>query len=60
MKRQIGTSRRAAEFFGGFNLNPHNPGVDGHTRNERAMHSIIYLVGLVVVVMFILSLLGLH
>jgi hypothetical protein len=27
---------------------------------EVAMHSIIYLVGLIVVVMFVLSLLGLH
>jgi hypothetical protein len=29
-------------------------------RKVTAMHSIIYLVGLVVVVLFVLSLLGLH
>jgi hypothetical protein len=29
-------------------------------REVTAMHSIIYLVGLVVVVLFVLSLLGLH
>jgi hypothetical protein len=34
--------------------------MDCPTRNEAYMHSIIYLVGLVVVVLFILSLLGLH
>jgi hypothetical protein len=37
----------------------HNPSLDC-SRGFGTMHSIIYLVGLIVVVMFILSLLGLH
>ena len=41
------------------NLNPHNPVMDCHCE-RGSMHSVIYLVGLVVVVLFILSLLGLH
>jgi hypothetical protein len=40
-------------------LNPHNPTMDCRARGI-AMDSIIYLVGLIVVVMFILSVLGLH
>jgi hypothetical protein len=46
--------------LGSISSDPHNPLVDCHTRSERPMDSIIYLVGLVVVIMFILSLLGLH
>jgi hypothetical protein len=40
-------------------LTPHDP-LGGMRRGARAMHSIIYLVGLIVVVMFILSALGLR
>jgi hypothetical protein len=40
-------------------INPHSPSSD-RARTERAMDSIIYLVGLIVIVMFILSALGLH
>ena len=42
-----------------FSLNSHSPTVDC-VREVSIMHSIIYLVGLVVVVLFVLSLLGLH
>jgi hypothetical protein len=40
-------------------INPHSPRSD-RANPERAMDSIIYLVGLIVVVMFILSALGLR
>jgi hypothetical protein len=39
---------------------PHGPGQDRREARERTMHSIIYIVGLIVVVLFILSALGLR
>jgi hypothetical protein len=35
-------------------------GSPGRTASERHMHGLIYLIGLIVVIMFILSLLGLR
>lgn len=35
-------------------------GLWGYLKERRAMHQIIYLVGLIVVIMFILSFLGLR
>jgi hypothetical protein len=54
-----GTLCQRSRYDTAFSLNPHNPTVDCRARGA-AMDSIIYLVGLVVVVMFVLSILGLH
>jgi len=41
-------------------LDPHNPHEEMCARRTCEMNSIIYLVGLVVIVMFVLSAIGLH
>ena len=56
----MGTLAARLRFSEAVHLNPNNPKMDCCTGIEGSMHSIIYLVGLVVVVMFILSLLGIH
>jgi hypothetical protein len=57
---KLGNILEATSFLYTLCLNPHNPTLDCGTRGDHPMHSIIYLVGLVVVVLFVLSLLGLH
>jgi hypothetical protein len=56
--RSGGTFNRAAGFIV-LNSNARSPKPDG-AEEAAPMHSIIYLVGLVVVVLFILSVLGLR